>query len=292
MSTTTRRSPTVVAAVDSSAQSTEALRWAAREAVARDVGLLVVSVARVPVPAAGTGLGTDGPFEELKSRSRAIVTAAMTTAREVAPGVRVEGLLAVGTPSNVLHQLSEENDLLVCGSRGHGALTGLVLGSVSTSVAAHARCPVVVVRPARSGSSEDAVTAFTVATHDRVVVGVDGSEAATRAVMFAAAHARRIGRGLTLLHARGDQARPGARAVPAEGVLTPVATMLRSAGLGLDVDTLEVEGPAAASMVEASHQAALVVVGTRGRGPFVSRLLGSVSLTLLSSATGPVAVVH
>jgi nucleotide-binding universal stress UspA family protein len=50
-----------------------------------------------------------------------------------------------GNPARALLAASEDADLLVVGSRGHGAFVGALLGSVSHQVVAHARCPVVVV---------------------------------------------------------------------------------------------------------------------------------------------------
>jgi nucleotide-binding universal stress UspA family protein len=51
-----------------------------------------------------------------------------------------------GHPAQVLIDQSEEAGLLVVGSRGHGAFTGMMLGSVSLYCVTHAHCPVVVVR--------------------------------------------------------------------------------------------------------------------------------------------------
>lgn len=53
----------------------------------------------------------------------------------------------VGEPSAMLTQASGDLDLLVCGSRGHGRPLAAILGSVSAHLAAHARCPVLIVPP-------------------------------------------------------------------------------------------------------------------------------------------------
>jgi nucleotide-binding universal stress UspA family protein len=58
-----------------------------------------------------------------------------------------------GHPAEVLMQMAKRAELLVVGSRGHGRIFGALLGSVSHYVAAHAACPVVVIKPVvnRSG---------------------------------------------------------------------------------------------------------------------------------------------
>ena len=58
----------------------------------------------------------------------------------------VTGTVTRGHPAEVLVAAARGADLLVVGSRGHVALPGRPLGSVSEHVAARAPCPVVVVR--------------------------------------------------------------------------------------------------------------------------------------------------
>lgn len=52
-----------------------------------------------------------------------------------------------GDPRENLRELSSDVDLLVVGSRGHGGIQGLVLGSVGQYLVTHAHCPVTIVRP-------------------------------------------------------------------------------------------------------------------------------------------------
>jgi nucleotide-binding universal stress UspA family protein len=57
----------------------------------------------------------------------------------------VERLVVEGPPGEVLLSASEGADLLVVGSRGHGTIVGILLGSVSQHCAHHAHCPVVII---------------------------------------------------------------------------------------------------------------------------------------------------
>ena len=58
----------------------------------------------------------------------------------------VETRVAYGHPAQVLIDESKDADLLVVGSHGHGAFTGMLVGSVSIHCVTNASCPVVVVR--------------------------------------------------------------------------------------------------------------------------------------------------
>jgi nucleotide-binding universal stress UspA family protein len=50
----------------------------------------------------------------------------------------------VEDPADVLIRVSENLDLLICGSRGYGPLRAVLLGGVSRRLTAEARCPVIV----------------------------------------------------------------------------------------------------------------------------------------------------
>lgn len=65
--------------------------------------------------------------------------------------VPVEVVAAEGHAAGVLVDVALDDDLLVVGSRGRSGLAELALGSTSHRVAAHAGCPVVVVRPEAAG---------------------------------------------------------------------------------------------------------------------------------------------
>jgi nucleotide-binding universal stress UspA family protein len=87
----------------------------------------------------------------------------------------------LGWAAPVLIDASQNADLLLVGSRGRGGFAGMLLGSVSRHCAAHAHCPVVVVRGGHDS---------TVERRRRIVVGVDGSPSSRRAPEWAAAEAK------------------------------------------------------------------------------------------------------
>lgn len=62
------------------------------------------------------------------------------------PRIRVYPELRSDSPAKALIEASSDADLLVVGSRGFGGFVGMILGSVSQQVSAHAHCTVVVVR--------------------------------------------------------------------------------------------------------------------------------------------------
>jgi nucleotide-binding universal stress UspA family protein len=139
-----------------------------------------------------------------------------------------------------------------------------------------------------------------------LVVGVDGSEHANRAVIWAAEQADLEGRGLVLLHgSHGARVRDGDWVTlwgadreevervmgRADGALVEEAARLATAGHpGVDVRALVVDGDAREVLVQASRTAHLVVVGSRGRSPWRDLVLGSVTSAVYRQASCPVVV--
>lgn len=285
----------VVVGVDGSEPGLRASRWAAWEARRRGVPLRLVHVI----------LGFDEPWladpnvgegyrEALLGLAHGRLAAAREAALAAAPGVSVEDRLAAGDPAQRLTEESVEAELVILGDRGLGGFSGLLLGSVAVAVAQRAECPVVVARgpvPGEAPSGEDAP----------VVVGIDGSPVSEAAVAFAfdAAAVRRVP--LVAVHAWWDvlvdpAAAPFLDLAAAEAREQEVLAE-RLAGWSekypdVVVRRVVVPDRPARALVERSHDAQLVVVGSRGRGGFTGLLLGSVGRTLMQHAACPVAVVR
>lgn len=137
---------TIVVGTDGSTGSRGALRWAVREAELRGAELLVVHGWQVPaVPEAYMV-----PSLEYEEAATTILAEAVQTAREMAAipeSLSIRSSVVNLRAEEALIDASEHAQLLVVGSRGHGAFAGLLLGSVSLHCASHAACPVVIVRP-------------------------------------------------------------------------------------------------------------------------------------------------
>jgi nucleotide-binding universal stress UspA family protein len=132
----------IVVGVDGSPESKLALRWAARIAASEDAVIEVVAAWEFP-PASGWAALPEGYSPKLEMDK--IVTEAVD---EVFGAQRPVGMTVrsvQGHPAAVLLKISRDAVMLVVGSRGHGGFLGLLLGSVSTKVAEHATCPVLVV---------------------------------------------------------------------------------------------------------------------------------------------------
>ena len=206
-------------------------------------------------------------------------------------GLDVEQQLIVGFPIPVLTAESERAQLVVIGDRGLGGVTGLLLGSVATALAAHAESPVVVVR----GDDEDPDPSAP------IVVGVDGSPVSEAALAFAFDAAAARGVPLVAVHTWWDVSVDPAMAplLDWDAIERDERRLLaeRLAGWGekypdVRVQRVVLRDRPAHALVEQSRGAQLVVVGSRGRGGFTGLLLGSVSHAVLQRAQCPVAVVR
>ena len=208
-----------------------------------------------------------------------------------------ESYLKSGRPANVILNLSEQIgvDLILMGSRGHGAFRRIALGSVSEEVVHHATCPVLVVR---GGENKWPPV--------RIIVGDDGSEDAKRAGDMA------VGLGKlyetpTLL-VRAYQQPPAPAELPTdqyELYEQMVKREFESDAQGLEQRAEELEGksgtrpeaeissgnPATVlDKVAGQDESTLIVVGSRGLGAVRRMALGSISTKILRAAKGPVPV--
>ena len=132
----------IVVGVDGSPESALALSWAARIARSERAGIDVVAAWEFPANLGWTTLPADfSPKQEIRRAALAALEEAFGT--DLPPDLRV--ITHEGNPANVLIERSATALMIIVGSRGHGALMGLLLGSVSARVAEHAKCPVLVV---------------------------------------------------------------------------------------------------------------------------------------------------
>jgi nucleotide-binding universal stress UspA family protein len=272
----------VVAGVDGSDPSVAAARHAAGIAAGRNAPLLLVHGYLHP---GGYGSAPLEPYVGYPPppppHADVMLDDLATTLREAHPGLEVGHTQMLGGGAASLIDQSREAQLVVVGCRGRGGFAGLLLGSVSAQVAAHAHCPVLVVRP------PEPVPA---AADAPLVVGVDGSTRSTAALEYAAAEAARRQRGLRIIYA-GVPATEEATA-QAEPLLAEAVHEARSLHPDLAVEGRIGHGrDAAESLIEASRDAALFVIGSRGRGGFTGLLLGSVSQAMIHHAHCPVLVI-
>ncbi|MEV7012538.1 universal stress protein [Streptosporangium sp. NPDC051022] len=276
----------VVVGTDGSSSADAAVEWAADDAVRRGCVLRIVHVREE--------WGRDAPAgfdDSLAEQARGVLDAAAELARRHAPGVTVETSLEIGRAAEVLRREAEDAEQVVVGSRGRGGFAGLLLGSVSLSLAGHVATPVVVLR------GEGVRRA-----HDEIVVGFDGSPASEAALEYAFQEAARRGARLRALH---TWQLPFIAA--SATAYTPLVEDISEGERRLAAETLapwqdkypQVElqetvlyGHPVLALGEASATADLVVVGSRGLGGLGSAVLGSVSHGVLHHADCPVAVVR
>ena len=142
----------IVVGIDGSHHASRALEWAIAEAGVRKADLTVLAINSVP-----QGYWTTNPVtlpgdkervEEIRKSAQEDVDKAAAALGDQQPK-SVSVVALSGFPAKQLIEASETSDLVVVGSRGGGGFSALFLGSVSNQVVHHAKCPVVVVPPAR-----------------------------------------------------------------------------------------------------------------------------------------------
>jgi nucleotide-binding universal stress UspA family protein len=134
----------IVVGVDGSPSSLEALDWAARQASMTGAAVEATTTWQFPMSFGFPMPVADGWDPEADAKK--VIDGAIQEAGKAHPGVTITAHVREGNPAQVLVEASEGAELLVLGCRGHNELAGLLIGSVSEHCAAHAHCPVLVVR--------------------------------------------------------------------------------------------------------------------------------------------------
>ncbi|MHB0929619.1 MAG: universal stress protein [Candidatus Nanopelagicales bacterium] len=137
----------IVVGIDGSEESKWALRWAARMAPALEADIEVIGAWQYPLLVGVDAMAVTSVPELMDPEGNAKQLMELTLADVFGDG-RPTGLtmrFERGQPAHVLIEASRGATMLIVGSRGHGGFTGLLLGSVSSACAEHAKCPVLVV---------------------------------------------------------------------------------------------------------------------------------------------------
>jgi nucleotide-binding universal stress UspA family protein len=282
----------LVVGVDGSEPSLRAVDWAADEAVLRGMPLRVV-YASLWERYEGTALAGDlgKPSEQVMAED--IAEGAARRARTRHPELKVSAEVLPEDPEYALAREGEHACALVLGSRGRSGIAELLLGSVSLSVAAHATCPVIVLR---GGHDDQAAPG----THRRIVLGIGAEPHESAAVRFAYEQAQRRGVPLEAVRAWRRPAHettdhPLLAGEPArlreEKAAETLEAALADAPEGLELRRHTVEGHARRVLVNASHGADLLVVGARRNPGAFGLQLGRVAHAVLHHSACPVAVV-
>jgi nucleotide-binding universal stress UspA family protein len=247
--------------------------------------------------AAGIGVDVEAAEESATAQAEAVLEKAARTL--VGTSATVERAVLRGRPASCIVEDARAfmADVIVLGSRGHGTIASMVLGSVAGEVVDHAPCPVLVAR---------------VPHITRVILAHDGSD-------FASAAERTLVEWPLFGHATIEVVSvsrpPGPWLVPAWAILPEpsiedhveaaraelehhrqvsegVARRMRGAGLRATA-VVEVGDPATAIMdVAEAHQADLIAVGTHGRSGLERLFLGSVARNVMQHAHVSVLVVR
>ncbi|MEU3282833.1 universal stress protein [Streptomyces antibioticus] len=290
-------SRTLTVGLDGSRVCMEAVRWAAWEASRRRLALKLVHVWDIRPDVHTPLVGRDTEYHRPEWSPRRVAA----RVRDAHPGLDVETAYVCGDPVETLCDLAQEEELLVLGSRGLGAVAGYVLGSVSLSVVAHASRPVVLVRAQQESPGLYGLPTWQ--DSGPVVVGVNLAAGNDEVLEFAFAHAARHGRSVRVVHSWSPPPFCGADSTPSgRGLTAGVATAKDEALIdalqpwrhkfpSVPVTTLCRLGRPARDLVDASRDAGLVVVGCRTRRAQLGAHLGSVTHAVLHHCESPVAVV-
>lgn len=274
-------SRSIVAGYDGSAEAGAAIYWAAQQARLRGCPLNVVHCSIWPLLTKNLGPVPGVADSGLERAAQAILEEGISHAEAAAPGLEIQGTLLHGLPASYLAEISDDEEMLVVGSRGLGGFLGLLVGSVSLELAATATCPVAVIRPDLHPGGP-------------VVVAVDGSGSPT-ALEDACELASVWQAALTIVHVHHTPAGyrqpgpPDAESL-AGNVLSSALARARALAPSVQVEgRVLTDTSVPHAILKASEGARMLVVGTKGHG-FLKETIGSTAHAVLHHARGPVLI--
>ena len=278
---------TIVVGLDGSSGSQQALGWAARLGARNDARVQPVlawdypALALLPFPA-----GVPVPPQEAMQADAEIRAEGLVDGAGEFPDVDIaDSLVRQGSAGRVLCEAAESADLLVLGSRGLGAVKGVLLGSVSAHCASAAPCPVALI-PERDEPPE----------RELVVVGVDGSPLSEAAVKWADEWAADTAR-LLLVHVWDVPITMDAAAanIDAEALEDASKVLVEEASALVSkhkVETLRIRGDARVELAKLAHKADMLVIGARGHTMLERFLMGSVASHAVHHLVAPTIIVR
>lgn len=283
----------VVVGLDGSEKDEAVLSFAEDEAVRFAAPLHLVVAHEVHpglVGAWDAGFVPVGLEVDLAEAGARILDRAAQAAREARPELAVTTSQPWGTPSHALIEASEHARLVVVGSGRKGAVEQVLLGTTSLDTAMHAACPVAVVGVGSPNPDGPVVVGLDGSSHSRPAATLAVEEAAARGVPLVAVTTwwLEVIDGVVVTEPDSDewrQVEAGYRAAVEEALASGRATHP-----DVEVEIVIENARPVPTLVERARDASVLVVGSRGRGGFAGKALGSVSHKVLQRATCPVIV--
>jgi nucleotide-binding universal stress UspA family protein len=270
----------IIAGYDGSPGADEALRWAVREA--RECGA-VLTVCLAWAPEYLAMLGDASVYDLAQRKGKEILSHGVEYAGSALGPGAVRQVLVCGSAAQVLCERSGSAEMVVVGSRGHGRIAGLRLGSVAWQVAMHGSGPVIVV-PHRWQLANRAP--------GPVVVGVDQSPVSRPAIEFAVREARLHRVPLVAVCALADAPDVLGGAREMQAAFDRAMTLLEKDHPDVAVLPQVAQGSPRSALLAAASEGQLLVAGCRGRSGIRGTSLGSVAQAMLHYARCPVAIIH
>lgn len=290
----------IVVGYDGSPGARLALDWAVETAKRDDRPLTLLHCVGLTMTPTFRAYDPGVQAQAYDEMSRGVLAEAIEIAAETLDRKDIHPLSVIGSAAAELVGVSSQADVVVTGSRGHGAISGGLLGSTSYAVTAHAHCPAVVVRGqavVHAGPTHPVVVAFDDSKNAQKALETSIQVAAAAEAPLHVVAVDNVG-GLeawpetdTML-GREEMIKQMHRRVGE--TLQQVADDAARAHPGLDVSTAVLGGGAGAAIAAyaVDVKAGLVVMGSRGHGGFTGMLLGSVSHRVIHDAPCPVMVIH